>query len=633
MKMKSFVSALAVASSLLSAGAAIAYEEAPMLAEQVAAGTLPPVDERLPETPRVIQTYGEIGQYGGVLRRAFNGPSDRWGPTKLMEERVVETVMNPDQSVDLVPGWIGDFSVSPDAREYSFTIRKGLKWSDGAPVSTRDVRFWYEDVFQNADLMPNIPGLYKSGGEPMKLSFVDDHTFTVSFKEPYPLFLTILAKESTGRPGLDRPGMVEPFHYLKDYHPTYSSDDRLQKAMEKAGAAKWTDLWDSKGQIQAWWFNPELPVLTAWHVETPPPSDTVVMVRNPYYYGVDAEGNQLPYIDRIEHRLFQDQESLNLMIIQGEIDLQNRHISAADFTLLKENEGRGEYAIDTWIEAKTWTLFPNLAVADDELRALFNDKRFREALNVSVDREAINDLAFSGLAEARQASPISGSPFYNEALETLWTDYDPDRADELLDEIGLTERDDDGYRLRKDGDRLSIVIESRWDTQSETLELVRSFWQDVGIEAIIRVLDRTLVTQHIETSEFDMILDPFDRASIVTADPVRFLGREGFAPAYYQWWNSDGASGIEPPADHPIRDVWAAWEAAQSAGGLDAANAHAQDMIQKHLENGFMIGLVGETPAIFVRRNNVKNFPVDFVMDDALRGIGLAYPQQIYIEQ
>ncbi|MES0884555.1 ABC transporter substrate-binding protein [Roseibium sp. SCP14] len=632
MRKVAFTSLTALTASLM-ASAALAYTEAPMLAEQVKAGTLPSVDERLPENPRVIPVYGEIGQYGGTWSRAFKGPSDRWGPTKLMEERVVESYMDDEQQISLVPGWVGDYSVSDDAREFTFKIRKGLKWSDGAPVTTRDIRFWYEDVFLNEELTPSIKALYTSDGKPMELSFEDDYTFKVSFAKPYPLFLTILAKESTGRPGLDRPGFIEPFHYLKDYHPKYAEEAKLKAAIEEHGAKSWTDLWDSKGQIQAWWFNPDMPVLTAWRVVTPPPAEIVVMERNPYYYGVDPEGNQLPYIDRIEHRLFQDPESLNLMAIQGEIDLQNRHLNVADFTLFKENEDKGGYVLDTWTKALTWTLMPNLNVKDDVLRDLYEDKRFREALNIAVDRETINELAFSGLGEARQASPVSGSPFFDEEAETRWTQYDPDRANALLDEIGLDKRDGDGFRLRPDGERLSIVVETRWDTQSETLELVRTFWEDVGVEAIIRIIDRTLFTQHVETSEYDMVLDTFDRASMITADPARFLGRYGFAHGYYNWWDSRGETGFEPPEDHPIRDLWKAWEAAQGASSLEEANKFAQEMVSIHKENGWQIGLVGEPPAIYVRNTDLKNFPTGFIHDDALRGIGLAYPQQLYFSQ
>ena len=616
---------------VFAAQGALAYEEAPMLAEQVAAGTLPPVDERLPENPRVISTLDSIGTYGGTWRRAFKGPSDRWGPTKLMEERALRATMDSDQNISYVPGWVESITANDDSTVFTFDLREGMRWSDGAPVTTRDVLFWYEDVFLNSELMPAIPALYTAGGEPMVLDVIDDFTFTVTFAKSYPLFLTVLAKESTGKPGLDRPGFIEPFHYMKDYHAKYADEAALAAVMADKGAEKWTDLWGDKGRIHAWWFNPDMQVLTAWRVVTPPPADTVVMERNPYYYGVDADGNQLPYIDRIEHRLFQDNEALNLMVVQGEIDLQSRHLSPADFTLFKENESVGDYEVVTWTKASTWTIYPNLNTPDEDLRALFEDKRLREALSVAIDRETINELTFSGLGEARQAGPVSGSPFFDAELEAQWVEWDPDRADALLDEMGMTERDGDGFRLRPNGERLSIVIETRHSAMLQMLELVQSNWAEVGVEALIRNLDRTLVTQHVETGDFEMLLDSFDRSSIITADPVRFLGRYGHAHNYFKWWSSGGENGIEPATDHPIRAVWTAWESAQSASTLEEANNHAQDMVSLFKDNGWTIGLIGETPAMYVRSNKLKNFPSGLIDDDALRGIGLAQAQQFYL--
>ncbi|KMW56891.1 Oligopeptide ABC transporter, periplasmic oligopeptide-binding protein OppA [Candidatus Rhodobacter oscarellae] len=618
---------------VLAAQASVAQQEAPMLAEQVAAGALPPVEERLPENPRVIGVSEAIGEYGGTWRRAFKGPSDRWGPTKLMEERVLRAVMDADQNISYVPGWVESYEANEDSTVFTFKLRAGHRWSDGAPVTTRDVQFWYEDVFQNREIMPSVPALYTAAGEPMIIDIVDELTFTVTFAGSYPLFLTILAKESTGKPGLDRPGFIEPFHYLKNFHPTYADPEALAAVMEENGAQKWTDLWDSKGQIQAWWFNPDMPVLTAWRVATPPPADTVVMERNPYYYAVDAEGNQLPYIDRIEHRLFQDTEAMNLMVVQGEIDLQSRHLNAADFTLFKENEGAGDYEVVTWTKASTWTIYPNLNTPDETLRGLFDDKRVREALNVAIDRDTINELVFSGLGEARQAGPVSGSPFFDAELEVAGTAYDPDKANALLDEAGLTERDVNGYRLRPDGKRMTVVVQTRHNALLSMLELVQADWAEIGVEALVRNLDRTLVTQNVETGDFEMVLDSFDRSSIITADPVRFLGRYGYGHNYFKWWSSGGTNGVEPPADHPIRDVWTAWESAQSASSLEEANGHAQDMVSIFKENLWTIGLIGETPAIYVKANDLSNFPEGLIDDDALRGIGLAQSAQFYIDK
>ncbi len=608
------------------------YSEAPMLADKVAAGELPPVEERLPATPRVFPVFGEIGTYGGTMRRAFKGPSDRWGPTKMMEERVVEFEMSLENDISMAPGFVESYSISEDSSTYTFTLREGLRWSDGEPVTTRDVQFWYEDVFLNEDLTPTIGELYKSGGEPLKLDIQDEQTFTVTFAEPYPLFLNVLAKESTGRPGLDRPGFVEPFHYLKDFHPTYADADALQAAVEENSVEQWTDLWGDRGPIQSWWLNRDMPVLTAWRIATPPPADIVVMERNPFYYGVDEAGNQLPYIDKIEHRLFEDPEAFNLMIIQGEIDMQARHVNPGDFTLYKENEDKGDYAVSPWVDAKTWTLIPNLNTEDEVLAGLFADASFREAMNVAIDRETINELTFSGLGEPRQAGPVSGSPNFDAELEALWTEYDPDRADALLDELGLSERDDAGFRLRPDGERLAIVIDTRWEDQNETLELVRQFWEDVGIEALVRLIDRTLYTERVQTAAFEIRYAPWDRSSIISADPRLMLGWESFAPEYFKWWNSGGSDGTEPAADHPIRNLWASWDAATSANTYEEAEAHVQDIVTAHRENGWLVGLVGETPAVFIVSNRLGNFPPGLVNDDVLRGQGIGVPQQMFIK-
>ena len=173
-----FTSSLAVLLATCLAGSALAFQESPMLTEQVKAGKLPPVDQRLPEKPTVMQVE-QVGQYGGNWRRAFKGPGDRWGPTKLMEERVVKWSQKPGGELKLVPGYISSYSVSPDSREFTFTLLKGLKWSDGHPLTTEDVRFWYDDVFLNKDILANIDQTLAPGGKPMQLEVIDEQTFKV----------------------------------------------------------------------------------------------------------------------------------------------------------------------------------------------------------------------------------------------------------------------------------------------------------------------------------------------------------------------------------------------------------------------------------------------------------------------
>jgi peptide/nickel transport system substrate-binding protein len=614
------------------AGAAFAFQEAPMLAEKVAAGELPSVDERLPKSPTVVEAL-TVGQYGGTWRRGYNGPGDRWGPTKLMEERVVKWVADEEGVAQLVPGYIESYEVNEDSTRFTFTLLEGLKWSDGHPVTTEDVEFWYNDVFMNKALVPVIDPPLAPGGEPMKLEIVDERTFTISFAQPYVYFLPILAKDSTGDPSLDRPSFLFPKHYLSQFNNNYASEEELEAAARRFNVQTWRDLWGSQGAVTAWWQNPDLPVITAWKIERPAPGEVVTMVRNPYYYAVDQEGNQLPYIDRIEHRLFQDQESFNLMILQGQIDMQNRFVTMNNYTFYRENEERGNYKVLRGIGATTWSLVPNLTTTDEVLRDLFEAPAFREALQVAIDRELVNELAFSGLAEARQASPITGSPYFNEELETYWTEYDPDRANELLDEMGLTERDGAGFRLRPDGRRLSLVAEANDAVHADSLELIAGNFADIGIELLPRIIDRTQWDNNRDNNSFQMQWMPFDRLSVVPADPRRMMGWDGFAHQYFVWYNTKGDAGMEPPADHPIRDIWAAWEKASTSRTVEEADEIVNGMIDAFVRQGWVIGVVGEDPSPVIVSNRFHNMRAGLVIDDVHRGKGLALPQQMWIEQ
>lgn len=612
--------------------AALAFQESPMLTEQVEAGTLPPVDERLPTNPTVIEAV-EVGQYGGTWQRAYKGPGDRWGPTKLMEERVLKWAPTEDGGMQLVPGYIESYSVNETSTEFTFTLLEGLKWSDGHPVTTEDVRFWYEDVFLNPAIMPTIDPTFSPGGKPLTVEIVDERTFIVKFEEPYVYFLTILAKDSTGEPSLDRPSFLFPKHYLSQFNDKYASDEELAAAAAKYSVEKWTDLWGSKGIVTAWWSNPDLPVITAWKIETPAPADIVTMVRNPYYYAVDQEGNQLPYIDRIEHKLFEQQETFNLMVVQGQIDMQGRYVSLQDYSFYKENEERGNYHTVDWISADTWSLVPNLTTKDEVLAELYANADFRQALSIAIDRELVNEVAFSGLSEPRQAAPITGSPYFNAELEQHWTEYDPDLADELLDSVGLSERDAEGYRLRPDGQRLTLVVEANDAAHSNTLELLADNFADVGIELLPRIIDRTQWDSNRDNNDFQMQWTPFDRLSVVPADPRNMMGSDSYAHQYFVWYSTEGESGIEPPADHPIRDMWAAWDVASTAGSIEEADAAVNEMIETFVTNGFVIGVVGESTVPNIVGNNFHNVRAGLVSDDVARGIGLGQTQQMWMDQ
>lgn len=624
-----FIASVAFVATFSVSGESFAFQQSPMLDAAVQSGKLPSVDKRLPVKPRVLDVES-VGTYGGTWHRAYKGPGDRWGPTKLLEERALKFKMGEDGKLEMIPTFIESHSMSPDAKEFTFTLLDGLKWSDGEPVTTEDVKFWYEDVFMNRELMPVVDTLYAPGGKPMQVEIVDARTFKVKFETPYVYFLTILAKDSTGEPSLDRPTFLMPKHYLKNFTPKYADKAALDKIVAEKGVKKWQDLWGSKGPITAWNQNPDLPVLTPWKIVTPPPATVMVMERNPYYYMVDKDGNQLPYIDRVEHKLFDAQESFNLMVVQGQIDMQQRFTNNSDFTFYKENEQKGNYKVLKWTNSEVWSLVPNLTTTNKQLEDLYAKPEFREALSIGIDRETINELAQSGLGEARSASPVSGSPYFQEDLEKHWVDHDPDRANTLLDQIGLSEKDAEGFRKGPDGKRIAIVVEANQDSYSNTLELIRTSWAEIGIELQARIIDRTQFDANRDNNNFQMQYTSFDRLSVVPSDPRLILGDDGYGQEYYKWHETKGVSGIEPPKDHPIRNIWAAWDKASVAGSVEEADKAVNEMIRAFVEQGYVIGIVGETPALVVSRNNIRNVRDGLINDDVTRGEGLAFPAQFY---
>lgn len=626
-KLRSIAMPVGIAFAILSTPA-LSFDEAPMLAELVKAGTLPAVDERLPKEPRVITPYNEIGTYGGTWRRAFKGASDDRGPQKLMEPRIVRFVQTGPEEFDIEPAWASSYESNETSTEFTFHIREGLKWSDGHLVTTEDVMFYFEDVLGDDNPWP-WPSLMTQGESRAVIAAVDDLTFTVTFAEPSPLFITRLGREYVW--------MASPKHYLSQFHPTYASADELANAAKSFDVEGWEDLWGRRGKAQSFWLNPDVPTLSPWTITTPPPAEQVVFSRNPYYYAVDTEGNQLPYIDEISHDLFQDTETLNLWVAQGRIDLQQRHIGVGDFPFLKENESTGDYEVVIWNGLEVDTLWPNQTTSDTVMAELFQQADFREALNIAIDRETVNEIVFAGLATPMQAGPPKGSAIYNEELIGKWSELDVDRANTLLDGLGLTERDGDDYRQRPDGETLEIVITtSLFASDINMLELIGEFWSDIGIKTSLDVVERTLYMDRVNANEIMMGHWPMGRAAFFLIDAGSYAATLTDQP----WANAWGEYRLDrgkkfasaPPEGHMLHDVWAALDSALKASSQDEAMAIGADILEMHAQAPNWVGVVGAAPNLFIKSNRVGNFPVGFIRDDITRDIGVIPTEQLYIK-
>lgn len=620
------------------------YKEAPQLADLVKAGKLPPVEQRLPANPRVLKPLEEVGQYGGTWRRAYKGLSDRWGPTKLLEEFPIEWDAPDQNTIRVTANFVEKWEQNADATEFTFYMRKGVKWSDGVEVTTDDVKFWWEDIELFKDIRPT-PSQFirqKVGDQWQlaQLAIVDKYTFKIKYPRPYPLLPIQLAKSGSGLPG--NPAFVAPSHYLKKFHPKYTKVEDLERLAKERKLSTWGDLWGKAGDLQGpipfWFLNPDLPVVTPWKIVKPTPADPVVMERNPYYWQVDTEGHQLPYIDRIEHAFFENQEVFNLWIASGKIDMQGRHVSVGSYTFYKENEKKGNYRVFRWRAASTNSYFPNINCPDKVLAKLFDTPEFRQALSIAINREEVNQLVWNGLGKPRQASPVRGSPEYDPELEKVWTEYDPKKANELLDSLGL-KKGPDGIRLRPDGKPLEITIEHTsgpGDPTNDQHELIRRYWSALGIKVNVKYVERSLYEEHVHNGEIEVGYWGFDRCSVVKADPGRWLGTidDGpWAPLYGHWYANSPYKKEEPPKDHPIREIWALWEKTQQEPDEAKRNAYFQQLLGIHKKHPWAIGVVGEMTAPYIVSNNFRNFLDGFIADDTLRDDGLLNPQQYFIKR
>lgn len=639
------VASVAAASGSAAPGAqAMSYKEAPLLAAQVKAGKLPSVEQRLPSNPRVLTPLEMVGQYGGTWHRAYKGLSDRVGPGKLQEEQLIEWNAPDPSTIGLVANAIEKWDQNDDASEYTFYLRSGLKWSDGTPVTGEDIRFFVEDMQMNPDIVPapNFTMRQKINGEWVnsKVTVIDDTTFKVKYPASYPLLPIFFAKSGGGVN--NGPAFLAPSKYLKQFHPKYTSVDTLNALAASKSLPGWQALWGEAGNMQGpavfWFTNPDVPLLTGWRTTSPAPNDPHVMERNPYYWQVDTQGNQLPYIDKIEHALFDNTEVLNLWVAQGKINEQGRHMDTGSYTFYKENEAKGKYRVLNWRAASTGAYFPNQNAKDPVLATLFATPDFRQALNIAINRDEINQTVWNGLGTSRQASPITGSPEFDPEFVTKWAEYDPDTANALLDGLGL-KRGADGVRVRSDGKPLEFIVEHTSGTGSKDLdqhEFVRRYWAAIGVKATMNYVERSLYEEHVHNGDVEVGYWGFDRLSVIKADPGRWTATidDGpWAPLYGHFYSASPYAKAEPPADHWIRKIWNLWEQTQQTADEATRNATFQQIIDIHKQAPNVVGIVGEMVSPFIVSTNFRNFLGGFIADDTLRDDGLLNPVQFFIQQ
>lgn len=582
--------------------------EPPLLMQAVQSGDLPPMAERLPENPRVMQLSKNgqtAGKYGGIMRMLMGKEKDIRRMTVFGYSRLVGF----DPNLELTADILESYEVR-EGREFIFHLRKGHRWSDGQPFTSDDFRFYWEDVANNDDLFPfGPPKTFRVEDELPIVEYPDEWTVVYRWHRPNPHFLVELASP--------RPLFIYmPRHYLESFHPRYTDREVLDEQAKSRGSRNWSGYFLKKAS-QYRLTNPELPSLQPWVNTISPPAERYVFKRNPYFHRVDENQLQLPYIDQVQVNIVSS-SLIPAKTGAGESDLQGHYLRLDNFTFLKEGEQRSGYDVRLWktLNGSHKALYPNLNSQDEEWRNLVRDVRFRRALSLAVNRREINQVIYYGLANESSNTVLPGSAFYEDEMQT-WARYDLAEANGLLDSLGLDERSKRGLRLMPDGRPLEVIIHTAGESTEETdiLELIHDSLLEAGIKVYTKPSQREVFRDRIFAGDVMMSV----WTGLENAMPTSGFSPGELAPTsqnQYQWsrWGqyheTNGKAGERPdlPSVRRLYGLYLKWAAITD---VQQRREIWREMLRIYADEVFSIGIVNTVPQPIVVNSRLRNVPVE----------------------
>jgi peptide/nickel transport system substrate-binding protein len=610
------------------------FSEAPMLAEKVASGDLPPVEERLPKNPLVIQPAEMIGQYGGILRRAFTGPGDRQNYERWVNDY---TIFWDTGATELRPRLAWKWESNEDATVWTIYLRDGLKWSDGEPFTADDYIFWREHIISNDELVPVKPWWIVWGGELATFEKIDDVTFTITFAKSFPTWPVALASSTVAgylQGGRTGGGLYAPHHYLEQFHPDFIGQEEVDAKAKAAGFDTWNLYFLAMADAA---MNPDSPVMSPWKPVTIVASDKLDFERNPYFWAVDTEGNQLPYYDGISLELVEELEVLNLRAIAGNYTLQGRHIDFSKLPVIRENQEQGNYFVNFFTSStrnpaaiyinQDWNADPDIAAYT------VGSLDFRKALSLAIERSEINETYFLGVGTEASLCPANTPPFFNsDRWDQEFGRFAPDEANSILDSIGLDKKDSEGYRLLPSGKRLVLRIDAvsgSFLPYPEIAESIGQMWKDVGIQLLVNPVERSLWIERSDANEPMMSI--FETGEWNPETVTRLIPENRWSPIAGVW----GSTPNPDPADYDgpqwqKDQILKHWEAIQTLDPTERRQHYVEGM-EILCDNQPILGMVVNVPVYTALiKNNVRNVPkpLEWVVYAQTPGNGM--PEQFF---
>jgi peptide/nickel transport system substrate-binding protein len=555
--------------------------EVPLLAEQVKAGLLLPVAQRLPKDPALVDVPGhKIGKFGGQLEVLSSSVTNMTEMDFILIEPLIRFQAD---GKTLAPNLAREWKIADEGRSITIFLREGMRWSDGQLVTMEDVLFAWNDVICNNKITPVMPPIYVVDGQPMRLQPIDDFTFELRFSQPYGAILYALTRS------ILESSLILPKHYLRQFHPRYRPESEIKALAMKAGYNEWYQLFNRQNAAlnpSSLQVPPDCPVLTAWKVRQSPAPNHVILERNPYYWKVDRDGNQLPYIDRIHSECIANPEVRNLKLISGQVDLGAMEGAFDTTPLFLSHAKNNHYRVCFW--TCNWgsrvALYLNQTHPDLVLRKIFQEKEFRIALSLGINREEINKVLYFGRCTPRQLTVNPVCSFFQEGFDKVYAQYDPALANRKLDALGLKRRQTGGWRYRPDGKVLAISCEV-YDGgfRPQTTELIKEYWEELGILVDFRVINDMLWLTRYQANALDLVIVPDDVATDITVlnTPVYMISY--WAPLWSRYLMSEGKQGERPPP--LVWDMYNCWKTLRGTTDPDKRLCLGRWLIGTQAEN------------------------------------------------